>query len=309
MTSPPEPPRPPELLATVWLARKPGSKPVDVLVDEAAAQQAIDDLSAALCAIRAGQRAIRELLVPQVTTPYPAPAAASAAIAAGQSVIIPDDVTPESDEDHAAALANAYFLPERAAGLLAMAPALLLPGPGLGLVAHCAQVLFRDGSVVVDREDSLEISGPLAANTARLLRTWDVDWTGDDPHVTNEVRFAGEPQPVPDAADVLLTGAATDVAVRAPGRPMCPSVLRLPGTSTPLACILNGGHDGTHVTSAGRHNWTGDGEAAIEVCASAGPAGLSCTLPPGHEDDHKDGGVSPLVDSRWSYEVAAAASL
>lgn len=45
-------------------------------------------------------------------------------------------------------------------------------------------------------------------------------------------------------------------------------------------------------------------EPAPGACGNAGPAGLSCTLPRGHEGPHHDGDVSPLIESSWSYEVA-----
>lgn len=70
MNAPP-PPRPPEPMAVIWIARKPGARSVDVIVGEAEAERAIADLSAALAAIRAGKRAIAGMTAPRGAHPYP----------------------------------------------------------------------------------------------------------------------------------------------------------------------------------------------------------------------------------------------
>lgn len=112
--------------------------------------------------------------------PYPAvPADTDAAVEA-------DRVTYFQQDDKAA-LANAYFLPERAAELLSR-PAVALAAKE-GVVSHWVQVMYRDGKGLTGTSD--DVAEAISEDRARLLREFDVDWTAPLVRVVNEVRFTG----------------------------------------------------------------------------------------------------------------------
>lgn len=231
---------------TIWVGAKPGARSREVLVDEATAEQLQRDLTLALEGIRAAKRAVAGMLTPRGEHPYP-PANPEAAVAVAESIAHAAPPAPQC--------------PMTLDGEPCTVPGVHAwhygadQGDGL-------RRMWQD-----DQADNAVIDEDVAAAAAQ-----DGDEAPDDTAMSPDKAAAFPAVPFPPA-EVLLLAAETDVALREPTRPMCTSGIRLPGTSYPIACTLNEGHDDTvHVSMPPRHHWTGSGETAVEVCGT-------CSLP------------------------------